>query len=504
MRNSKRASVSRPPMPPDFYGEPENDAGFVKLDRAVAMDPMLNATSKIVYTAIRDFAWGKSWAWPGQELLASKTRLSVRTVKRAVKALRDRGVLHVTIDPKRQNNTYHFVRTNKVYPQATIDFLRSNPSAAQWQRWYKSKQSRQVLDRNGCIVDPFDVNPVSVEPEVGTDLAPEVGTDLAPEVGTDLAPETDESSFGREEDEVGTPREARTSLPEGAREGEEYEREDQEGRGGGALLGEVEPRGLKNPPTPLRAPRHGQVVEATTVVERKRAKQHGKPKARVETTPAVIPEEMPFDAPTQVLRTVTGAEPPREKKAAVSFEDVYAMFRNEVVTRWPELEFSLPTHLGHDGRMLKMLKTLRDEFQLYDSPEGDAPNTDTLRAAIRVCVWDWAAIQDTPAYRYVKGGGAQPGTKAPDLPTFCRIAAKLRDSGALVHGVTSAGVRVSDYVTRYVKPQAPVEPQNDFDRLVAKLGMSRAATSRRVSDMQVKTQKARDVVISELLATSAG
>lgn len=541
MRNGKLSHATRPPMPKEFYEGGGKTAGFIAVEKLIHYDPILSQTAKHVYTTLRGYGWRKSFSFPGQRRLSAQTGLSTRTLIRAIKELRERGLIHVTKHPITRRNTYHFVRPDKVYSDETIAFASGKRTTAEWIAWRASNDAVRIKDLSGQIIesgklvveDDVDVLDASADSadEVhensdanfaesssqqvtassfttgGSDTAvTTVVTRASLPVVTRVSPsiEEEKSSFGREEEEA-EPREARVALPDREVVQQEFENGDE------GLLGEVRPRGLKkkNPPTPLDAPRHepsGSAVRQTTTAVR--AKKVVAKKAPVTISPTVgapmTPDEAegsqsPFDMPTEPLHATPGVEPKKPPKEGSFAYGVYYDFVQELYAKWPDARYNVPATLGNDGRLHKELKQLDQRFMGFTA-EGRGPR-DVVHDVIRVLVWDWESICNSDAFRYVKGANARPGIRMPDVVTLCRLADLL--VGQIGVGVTTVQQRTSDYVQRYVKPaQATTssEPESPSAAAAQKFGMTRAALIRWLQPIANGEGKTVTDLSSEILA----
>jgi hypothetical protein len=111
-----------------------------------------------------------------------------------------------------------------------------------------------------------------------------------------------------------------------------------------------------------------------------------------------------------------------------SSSDVYWKWGEEMRERWPTFAVAKPRKLDYT-RCKRLV---------------DRHGYETLLHMIRIAIWDWTPIQQTIETWYTKN------KKYPTLEHIEKIAEQL--AGAVGKGVVNTSHRVSDYVTKFVRP----------------------------------------------------
>jgi len=77
------------------HADPVVQAGFTQIPRAVLFDASLSFLARLLYGALKSYAWASEDVWPGQEILADQLGVSSRHLRDAGNELRDHGLITV-------------------------------------------------------------------------------------------------------------------------------------------------------------------------------------------------------------------------------------------------------------------------------------------------------------------------------------------------------------------------------------------------------------------------
>lgn len=88
------------------YEDAVEQEGYVQLPRVVLYNRDLSHGAKLLYAALRGFAWQDESCWPGQERLAESLGVTVKTVQRWIGELSDAGLVRIERRGLARTNRY--------------------------------------------------------------------------------------------------------------------------------------------------------------------------------------------------------------------------------------------------------------------------------------------------------------------------------------------------------------------------------------------------------------
>lgn len=104
---------------PVVFDEPDKDIdrrlGFAQVPGVVLRDYRLSPMSRLLYSILLSYAWGKDICWPGQAGLAANVGCDRRTVIRAVNELRTAKLISIERVGLGRCNRYHIRRITDRY-----------------------------------------------------------------------------------------------------------------------------------------------------------------------------------------------------------------------------------------------------------------------------------------------------------------------------------------------------------------------------------------------------
>lgn len=92
------------------FADPAEQEGYVCLPRVVLFNPGLSDGAKLLYAALRGYAWQTEDCWPGQDRLADELGVSGRTVRARMTELVDAGLIDVERRGLNRTNRYLLTR----------------------------------------------------------------------------------------------------------------------------------------------------------------------------------------------------------------------------------------------------------------------------------------------------------------------------------------------------------------------------------------------------------
>ena len=484
--------------------------GWSAVPRIVTSDRRLSKNARLVFATLQHYCWTKLEAFPTQATLALEIGCSARTIKRAVRELRERNLVKITRKKMPGSNHYHLVPLVDVYSESEQTRCVEGKKGHDWAT---ETTARVPL---GLTVTPSTTS--------GAISVPSVGPSVSPQWGQNCPSNGDEASSLREEEQDES--EHKTASPsfvwcdsllsireESARStqagGRFSDREkmvpgrertyvssyvatvcDVVAESPVVRMGYGSDKGYDGGPAPGSAPRRALPEPEAPQVTKPVVKA---PSRAPQTRP--VTAQMPaFDVSTKALPVVV--KPASEEKPAAcnnpDFVKLYGIWRAEIDARFGKTAVGIPTKAPFKDFKLKtcaaalMAKFVEDEpaeFSGAGAPDvtsksGSRPNFTVLHSMIRVAIWDWSSIRESAAGKWVALD-----LKLPTLREVHLLADYLASNiqTGIVGGTNN---RTSAYLAKFVSA-APETPTDAIGRIAKLENKSRAAVMREVKEGRV-------------------
>ena len=102
------------------HKNPVEQVGFTQVSNLVIFDQDISGEAFRLYMVIKQFAWTRGFAWPGQKRLGEILGMSERTVRSLLRELENRGLIEIQRCGLTKPNIYWVVDLKRIYGREDV------------------------------------------------------------------------------------------------------------------------------------------------------------------------------------------------------------------------------------------------------------------------------------------------------------------------------------------------------------------------------------------------